>query len=61
MPDEKHNRSLPHIFQKVISNLDYYNSPELQRKRKEYALDNTYEKQIQRIEKIISENFGETN
>jgi hypothetical protein len=57
MVDELHNENYPALFQKVISNLEYYNNPELQRKRIEYALDNTYEKQIERIEKIINENF----
>ncbi len=52
------NEDFPALFQKVINNLEHYNSPELQRKRIEYALDNTYEKQIQRIEKIISENIN---
>ena len=55
MVDEMHNKNLPALFKKVINNLDHYNSPEKQRKRIEFALDNTYEKQIQRIEKIISE------
>jgi len=51
------NEDFPALFQKVITNLEYYNSPELQKKRIEYALDNTYEKQIERIEKIISDNL----
>lgn len=54
MVDEMHNENLPALFQNVINNLEHYNSPELQKKRIEFALDNTYEKQIQRIEKIIS-------
>ncbi|MBN2663705.1 MAG: glycosyltransferase [Bacteroidales bacterium] len=59
MVDENNNKKYPDLFKKVISNLEFYNSPELQRKRIEFALDNTYEKQIQRIEKIISDNLGE--
>jgi len=55
MVDEMHNKKLPELFKKVISHLDYYNSSELQKKRIEFALDNTYEKQIRRIEKIISD------
>lgn len=54
MVDEVHNGNLPALFKKVINNLEYYNSPELQKRRIEFALDNTYEKQIQRIEKTIS-------
>lgn len=53
MVDEMHNEKLPDLFKKVINNLDYYNSSEKQIKRIEFALDNTYEKQIERIEKII--------
>lgn len=56
MVKEMHNEKLPALFKKVINNLDYYNSPELQKKRIDFALNNTYAKQIQRIEKIISEN-----
>ncbi len=58
MVQEMNNEKFPTLFQKVISNLEHYNSPELQRKRIAYALDNTYEKQIERIEKIISENIN---
>jgi glycosyltransferase involved in cell wall biosynthesis len=55
MVDEMHNENLPALFKKVISNIDYYNGPELQRKRIEYALNNTYEKQIDRIELHLNE------
>ncbi len=58
MPETDNDELIPTLFQKVISNLEHYNSPELQRKRIAYALDNTYEKQIERIEKIISENIN---
>lgn len=54
MVDEMHNKKLPTLFKNVISNLDHYNSPELQKKRIEFALDNTYEKQIKRIEAFIN-------
>lgn len=55
MVDEIHNERLPALFKKVINNLEYYNKPELQQNRINFALDNTYEKQIKRIEKIISD------
>ncbi|MCD4795122.1 MAG: hypothetical protein K8R54_17960 [Bacteroidales bacterium] len=58
MVDDMHNENLPELFKKVINNLDYYNNPELQRKRIEFALNNTYEKQIKRIEKYISKNYS---
>ncbi len=54
MPKEDNDLKLPALFKEVINNLDYYNSPELQKKRIEFALNNTYEKQIERIEKIIN-------
>jgi hypothetical protein len=47
------NRALTHLFKNVIQNLDYHNSPALEKLRKEYANQNTYSKQISRIEKII--------
>ena len=58
MVDERHNENLAALFKKVINNLDYYNSPELQRKRIDFALNNTCEKQIERIEKYISKNYS---
>lgn len=61
MVDEMHNEHLPALFKKVIHNLEYYNSPELQQKRIEYALDNTYEKQIKRIEERINQLKGKKN
>jgi len=54
MVDEMHNDNLPGLFKKVINKLDYYNSPELQEKRIKFALDNTYENQIKRIEDYIT-------
>ena len=39
----------------TIENLDFYNSTELQLKRKEFALQNTYVKQIQRIEAQLTQ------
>ena len=50
MPEKDDDSQLPALFKQVVNNLDYYNSPELQQKRKEFALDNTYKKQIERIE-----------
>ena len=47
------NDKLPELFEKVIAQLDHYNSPELQRQRIEFALDNSYPKQIQRMSDIL--------
>lgn len=41
------------IFQKALNELIIWNSNERQQLRKAFALDNTYEKQLQRIESVI--------
>lgn len=45
------------LFSEVISNLPFYNSIELMRKRKAFAKDNTYQKQILRIADHITQNI----
>ncbi len=40
-------------FQKVIRNLDGYNNEARQQQRKDFALENTYEKQVNKIEQIL--------
>lgn len=40
-------------FDNVLLNLDYYNSDDLMKKRTLYALDNSYPRQIGKIERII--------
>ncbi len=47
------NKLLPRRFKHVIQNLNYYNSTEKARMRIQYALDNTYLKQIERIERLV--------
>jgi len=42
------------IFKDIAENIDYWNSDMKRKKRKSYALNNTYEKQIQKIEKYIN-------
>lgn len=44
------------IFGKVIQNLDNYNNSEKQSQRIDYANDNTYDKQLERIETKLREN-----
>ncbi len=41
-------------FGKVIDNLDEYNNPQRRKKRIDFAMDNSYERQIERIEKILN-------
>ncbi len=55
MPKDNNDLMLPSLFTKVINNLAHYNSLKLQQKRIKFALDNTYSKQIERIEEYISE------
>ena len=51
------NSEWPGVFSEVVRNLTYYNSAELQARRIAFALDNTYEQQIQRVERIITKNL----
>jgi hypothetical protein len=46
------NREFPALFQSAASNLEYWNSIEKQEARQKYAFENTYDKQIDRIESI---------
>jgi hypothetical protein len=56
MPENiNENHSLPEIFTQVINNLEYYNSSVLAKTRITFTLNNTYSKQIGRIEKCINE------
>lgn len=49
----KKNSEWPRLFQQVVENLEQYSHPEMAQMRKAYALDNTYDKQLDRIEKIL--------
>lgn len=50
------NINLPTLFQSTVENLSSFNSEELRKKRIDYALDHTYEKQLLKLEKIVSDN-----
>lgn len=54
MSEEKSNKSLPDIFNKVISDLSYYNSINMQKKRVEFAKGFTYTKNVSKIEELLS-------
>jgi glycosyltransferase involved in cell wall biosynthesis len=47
------NDQLPALFGMVVKDLDKYNSPEIQQRRKAFALENTYEGHLSRIESFI--------
>jgi glycosyltransferase involved in cell wall biosynthesis len=51
--ERDNNLKLPALFKKVVSNLDYFNNPSMQSKRISFAEDNTYSKQVTRIEEKI--------
>ena len=52
--ERTNNKQLPTLFKKVINNITQYNSIELQQKRFSFALENTYENQIGRIDKHLT-------
>jgi len=54
MSDPGKDEDLPALFDKVVNNLGNYNSETEQRKRIAFALDNTYIRQIDRIQGFIS-------
>ncbi|HEX4373095.1 MAG TPA: hypothetical protein VHZ50_07330 [Puia sp.] len=58
MSDERENNlQLPTLFKKVMNDLHHYNNADLQQKRIAFAKDNTYPKQIERIEQKLQEHF----
>jgi hypothetical protein len=52
------NVDLPGKFKGIINNLDYYNRSELRKKRIDWARNNTYAKQLHKIEQLISKNVN---
>lgn len=50
----RHNEELPNVVKSAIPMLNFYNSIDLQKKRKAFVLERTYEKNIQRIEQKLS-------
>jgi hypothetical protein len=56
MADE--NRFLPQIFKTTVEHISDFNTEELRQKRINFALEHTYENQLRKLEKIVSENEG---
>ena len=54
--DREHNTVLPKLFYEIIHNLTSYNSQKLLDLRIDFARENTYEMQLDRIENIINGN-----
>jgi hypothetical protein len=51
--ERDNNKKLPELFGKVIGDLAHYNAPSLQQQRIDFSRNNSYLKQVQRIESII--------
>jgi hypothetical protein len=54
----ENNTELPELFKQVIENIQDFNLPSLQQKRVDFAIANTYQNQIGRIEKILEQHAG---
>lgn len=52
------NKGLVFLFKDVINKLDEYNSTGQVAVRRRYAAENTYRKQVERIEGILKQQFG---
>jgi hypothetical protein len=53
MCEKEEEEKLPSLFDQVVENLALYNREEQQRRRIDFALDNTYSRQIDRIRQFI--------
>ena len=51
--ERDNNDKLPALFHEVVTNISYYNSDELNQMRKDFARNNTYAQQINRIEEVL--------
>ena len=54
MSESKNNEDLPDLFNKVVSSIEHYNAPELQQNRIQFASQNTYACQVERINNFLS-------
>jgi glycosyltransferase involved in cell wall biosynthesis len=52
--------ALPALLRDTLANLDKLNSPSAQQARREFALDNTYEKQVDRIAAFVGPLIAES-
>jgi len=52
---------LPKKFSEVASNIEAYNTDNVVKERKTFALENSYSNQIQRIERLIIQHFESKN
>jgi glycosyltransferase involved in cell wall biosynthesis len=49
----KSNSEWPDLFRRIATNIEQHSNSELSKKRKNFALSNSYNKQIDRIEKLL--------
>ena len=54
MPEDGDDSRLPALLRDTLDRLEEFNAPELQDKRRRFALDNTYERQLDRIREKLS-------
>ncbi len=50
------NESMSEMFSRVVNDLDHYNDKDLVNRRRAFAREHTYDRQIDRVEKIINDN-----
>lgn len=50
--------SVANVFARVVQDLPRYNSPDRQAERRSFALDNSYQNQLRRIEDIVLQTTG---
>jgi hypothetical protein len=55
IPGRENNNQLPALFKEVVDNIGIYNKPALQQTRMSFALDNTYGKQLSRIDQLLQQ------
>ena len=53
VPEREHNNMLPGLFKKIINSLAHFNTHTAQVNRKTFAGENTYNKQLMRIEELL--------
>ncbi|HLI94306.1 MAG TPA: hypothetical protein VKU83_11870, partial [Puia sp.] len=59
VPERDSNHSLPRLFDTVIGNIEKYNTESLRQARHSYAVDNAYQKQLDRIAGILESTLHE--
>lgn len=57
MPMDHNNGSLPDLMEMVTRNLEQYNSNDAMKSRIEFSLDNTYQKNVDRIDCLLTKHF----